>query len=465
MPSKSVIAILDVGKTNKKLFLFDEAYKIAWEQTAVIQETTDEDGDPCEDLNLLNTWVRESLIKSMRTGHFIIKAVNFSAYGASFVLVGEDGNPVTPLYNYLKPYPGKIKQEFYGQYGGEQAFSLLTASPVLDSLNSGLQLYRIKKEHPEKFSRIKYAMHLPQYLSWIMTGKACSDITSIGCHTSLWNFSLENYHEWVYREGIMEKLPPIKPSGTVHPVCIKKNEPSVKGISPDCLAGIGLHDSSAAMIPYLESFREPFILISTGTWCISMNPFNSEPLTIAELRQDCLCYLNFKRKPIKASRLFAGSEHEIQVERLAAHFQKDKDYYQSIEFDPGTIIHLRTTEKPAAFSHPSSMLSASVFAQRELSGFQNYEKAYHRLLMDIMDQQTVSTKLILTDEIKRIFVDGGFSRNPVYMHLLAAAFPSVEVFAASIAQASAIGAAMVIHEHWNNRRLPSDMIELKYYKS
>jgi glycerol kinase len=44
MPSKSVIAILDVGKTNKKLFLFDEWYNIVWEQNSVLSETKDEDG-------------------------------------------------------------------------------------------------------------------------------------------------------------------------------------------------------------------------------------------------------------------------------------------------------------------------------------------------------------------------------------------------------------------------------------
>jgi hypothetical protein len=50
------------------------------------------------------------------------------------------------------------------------------------------------------------------------------------------------------------------------------------------------------------------------------------------------------------------------------------------------------------------------------------------------------------------------------MHLLAAAFPHIEVFAASIPQATAMGAALAIHSHWNTRSLPGDIIELKYYK-
>ncbi|HEY8917724.1 MAG TPA: FGGY-family carbohydrate kinase, partial [Chitinophaga sp.] len=67
--------------------------------------------------------------------------------------------------------------------------------------------------------------------------------------------------------------------------------------------------------------------------------------------------------------------------------------------------------------------------------------------------------------VKRIFVDGGFSKNPLYMHLLAAAFPDLEVYAASVAQATAVGAALAIHRHWNTRNLPGDLVELKYFKA
>ena len=42
-----------------------------------------------------------------------------------------------------------IKKQFYDTYGGEEEFSFRTASPVLGSLNSGMQLYRIKYEKPD----------------------------------------------------------------------------------------------------------------------------------------------------------------------------------------------------------------------------------------------------------------------------------------------------------------------------
>jgi len=65
--------------------------------------------------------------------------------------------------------------------------------------------------------------------------------------------------------------------------------------------------------------------------------------------------------------------------------------------------------------------------------------------------------------VRRIFVDGGFSKNALYMNLLAAAFPKLEIFAASMAQATAVGTAIAIHQHWNSKPIPADIIELKYY--
>ena len=109
-------------------------------------------------------------------------------------------------------------------------------------------------------------------------------------------------------------------------------------------------------------------------------------------------------------------------------------------------------------------MQQSLFGERNLSAFSSYDEAYHCLIHDIMTQQRASTTLVIQDTgVKRIFVDGGFGKNVVYMNMLAAAFPNLEVFAASVAQATAIGAALSIHKHWNTKTIPGDMIELKYY--
>ena len=454
MSAIPVIAVFDVGKTNKKLFLFDENYQIVFEKSARFIETVDEDGFPCENLESLRLSVFDSLSEVFRLKEYLVKAVNFSAYGASLVYLDENGKAFAPLYNYLKPFPEELGKVFYANYGGEERFSTETASPILGSLNSGLQLYRLKKEKPELFKRIKYALHLPQDLSFLLSGKYYSDMTSIGCHTALWDFTRDRYHEWVQQEEIALKLPPVVPANKAMPALFPGNSYKV---------GVGLHDSSAAMIPYLVNFSEPFILISTGTWCISLNPFNQSPLTGDELKKDCLFYIQYNGKHVKASRLFSGSEHEVHVRRIAAHFNQDAIKFRNIAFDHDIIVNLKKCHPQ---SHSGSFAKESVFSSRDWSGFKDDTEAYHQLMLDLVCLQVDSTQLVLKDTpVKRIFVDGGFSKNSVFMNLLAAVFPGIEVFAASMAQASAVGAALCIHNEWNTRPVAHDIIQLKYYSA
>lgn len=417
------IAIFDIGKTNKKLFLFNENYEIVLEKSTQFDETTDEDGDPCEDVELLSKWVIDTFNEVLQNPDFEIKALNFSTYGASFVHLNSEGKVIAPLYNYLKPYSEELKKQFYDTYGGEQIFARKTASPVLGNLNSGMVLYRLRYENPTLFAQIHYSLHLPQYLSFLFTGKYFSDITSIGCHTNLWDFEKNQYHEWVEKEGVIKKLAQIN---------------SKSQYLNNLKIGTGLHDSSAALIPYLATFKgQKFVLISTGTWCITLNPFNHTPLTDEELLQDCLIYLQYMGEPVKASRLFAGYEHEQIIKQLSEQFQKPLDYYKSVEFNPNYI---------------------EIFEDNE------YEPAYHQLILNLVNQQIVSTKLVLNDStVTKLFVDGGFGKNEIYMNLLAKAFPEMEVYAASVAQATALGAALAIHQDWSMKGIPQNLIELKKY--
>jgi sugar (pentulose or hexulose) kinase len=443
MEAQPVIAVFDIGKTNKKLFLFDPAYHVVLERSAIIPEIKDEDGDPCEDLEGLRRFVIGTLQEIATIGDFSIQAINISAYGASLVYIDDRGKVLTPLYNYLKEYPSGLSNLLYQRYGGVQQFSLTTASPALGSLNAGLQFFRLRLEQPDVFEKALYALHLPQYLSFLLSGKACSDITSIGCHTGLWDFNLKAYHPWVDAEGLGDRLAPIENGASVFP-----------GLPPyDFPVGIGLHDSSAALIPYLALFKEPFVLISTGTWCITLNPFNHTSLTAEELTQDCLCYMTYDGDPVKASRLFAGYEHGKQVNRIAAHFSTQEEKYKGLRFDPSMLERLQ-----------SEVSDLTTFSHRDLNTFGSDEEAYHQLMLDLVNAQVVATNLVLIPgTVNKLFVDGGFSKNDLYMNLLARAYPTLEVYASSVAQASALGAALALHQVWNQGPVPDHLIELRRY--
>lgn len=437
---KKVCAIFDIGKTNKKFFLFDESYQIVFESSENFAEIEDEDGFSCDDIGAISKWVIGCLNEKQADKNFALKAVNFSTYGASFVHISNQGQPITPLYNYLKPLPKTIENQFYEIYGDKEKIALETASPALQLLNSGLQLYWLKHSKPEIFANIKTSLHLPQYLAYRVHGQLFSDITSIGCHTALWDFKNNGYHQWVLAEQLERRLAPILATSQV-----VETGPEDKKL----LCGVGLHDSSSAFIPYINSVKEPFVLISTGTWCITMNPFNTNPLTLKELQQDCLCYMSFKGKPVKASRLFAGFRHEQETKKMGEHFNLDPDYFKQVNFDPRWIDGSEDTTAEDRF---------------DCENYSTYEEAYHHFVRTLVKTQKQATDLVLQDSfVTKIFVDGGFARNTIFMNLLARAYPQIEVYAATISQASALGAALVIHNHWNPGEFPQNMIRVKRF--
>ncbi len=422
----ALCAVFDIGKTNKKLLVFNEQYEVVYQISLDLPETNDEDGFPCEDILALHDFLDTSWKEVNEK--FEIKAVNFSGYGATFVYLDEHERQAGEIYNYLKPFDPKLRVEIIENYGEETSTSAETASPFLGNLNSGLQLLRIKTGKPDFFARIQTALHFPQYLSWYFGGKKFTGLTSVGCHTRLWNFRQWDYHPWVKEENLTGLFPEIVPENTVTE-------------SDGLLVGTGLHDSSSALIPYLKSFSEPFVLLSTGTWSIALNPFNDTALTVDELNRDCLNFISFEGKQVKASRLFAGQMHEDATQAIASHFRVKPDFYKELK--------------------PETREMQPSFNIADLAIFDNEKAAYSSFMSDLTEKQAAAIKLILTADIKQIFIDGGFSKNLFFLQGLKRAFPRITFYAAELAQASALGAALVIHSFWNPKDLPGDLIRLR----
>ena len=446
-----VMAVFDIGKTNKKVFLWNELYQIVFERQQNFNEIPDEDGFLGEDLPAVRLWMLQTFAEINSLPEYQICALNFSGYGATVVFVDEKGHAVSPLYNYLKAFPEGLFP--YSNYGGEDEFARATASPILGNLNSGLQAFRVSQVSLEVWEKTRWVMHWPNFLSSIFTGNFASEITSIGCHTALWDFDKKTYHDWVTDFGLRNKLPEIVPSNTSY-----LNEET------NIPVGLGLHDSSSALVPYLRVMHSPFLLLSTGTWCIAMNPFDEEPLSAIELKNDVLCFLQGNGKPVKAARLFAGNTHEIQIKRLQEHYQASPTQYKSVEFNASYLEVLDDQMKniPSVDQAHMDYLVDCDFNARDLNKFPTYELAYVQLMIDLACQQIFSLRLLLKEgtPVTKILVDGGFSKNSLYMNFLVHAFPAFEIYGAEVAQASSLGAALMMHETWNTSEIPMDLVKI-----
>ncbi|HLO59129.1 MAG TPA: FGGY family carbohydrate kinase [Bacteroidales bacterium] len=444
-----MIAIFDIGKTNKKLLLFDESLKLVLQEEQKFPETRDEDGFECDDIRLLETWMKQSIEKLINKGEFKIKALNFSTYGASLMHLDGNGKPLTPVYNYLKPMPDDVLNGFYEKYDGVEEFSRKTASPALGMLNSGLQILWIKKKRPDIFRRIHCSLHFPQYVSYLFTGKTSSEYTSIGCHTAMWDFDSNQYHRWLADEGI--RVPDPLANDTFYPVEFNTCRSST---------GIGIHDSSSSLVPYLKAINEPFILISTGTWCIFMNPFNQKPLTGEQLRKDSLCYMSIHQKQVKSSRLFLGHIHDVNVERLNKHFGTHENFYKSVKTSELKVSRL-LNKKERYFFHKG--VPADYIDIAPLTGFLTFDDAYHQLMADLVDLAMESLHLVIPsdDQPKKVFITGGFARNELFTRLVAGRLPGKKVFTSEVDNATALGAAIIMYKAAFDKELPEIDLGLK----
>lgn len=196
------------------------------------------------------------------------------------------------------------------------------------------------------------------------------------------------------------------------------------------------------------------LVVSTGTWVVTMNPFSADPLTREELRRGALCYLTPDRRPVKSARLFLGNEFAVQAARIERHFGIDAGRCAAMAFDE---VHLRAARVAGVPYRATSELAsgarrATHAATWDVGAFESAEVACHALNDALVTAQLDAIAVAQgSTRVQTIFVDGGFSRNEVFLKLLARAVAPVEVRITELAQASATGAALLVAPRVSSR--------------
>ena len=77
----------------------------------------------------------------------------------------------------------------------------------------------------------------------------------------------------------------------------------------------------------------------------------------------------------------------------------------------------------------------------------SFDQAYHQLMMELVLLQVASIKSAKGKmTIEKLFVDGGFSDNDIYIHLLSHHFRNMELRTTDSSLGSALGAAICISD-------------------
>lgn len=432
---KKVIAVFDIGKTNKKIFLFNQNFEVVYKNSIRFEEVVDDDNYPCDDIESIEAWIKKEVNTIQENNEFVIKAINFSTHGATLVYLDKEGKRITPLYNYMKPLEIDFTP-FYEANGGIEEFSRKTASPAYGMLNSGLQMYWLKQSKPHFWSKVDAILHYPQYLSYLFSNKISADFTSIGAHTAIWDYDKMRYNNWLKEEGIT--LPEPNPGKNAELSLINGQEIAI---------GMGLHDSSSSIIPLLESQKDSeneFILLSTGTWIICMNPFSKETLTTNQLKNDCLCFMTPDKKQIKSSMQFLGRVHEVNAIELSIYFDVEKNHYLDLVLNKDLCYDMLSRSESIFF--PDKIADDLKVNLEQLHTFTDYESAYYQLVCEITQlvHQGINRILDSKNNLKNVFISGGFNRNEIFIEYLRQMMPDQNIQFPDGKNASALGAALLM---------------------
>ena len=164
-------------------------------------------------------------------------------------------------------------------------------------------------------------------------------------------------------------------------------------------------------------------------------------------------------KQVKASRLFLGNEYKIQVKKLSEMYQVSEDYHKTVQFDEDAYYEI-TKEFEHLFKWESIKNNIELTAT-ELP-YDTFEDAYHHLMIELVKLQVQSIETAKgDDQITKLYVDGGFSDNDVYIKLLSHYLRNMELRTTDASLGSALGAAISISDTQLNSKFLKKNYSLK----
>ena len=303
------IAVLDIGKTNKKVLIYDKQLKILDKISHAFGEVAGDNSLKLEQPEAVFEWFI-SVLKTF-SGSYNIVAISVTTHGAMGVCVDSDGNITCPPLAYTNEPGQEFCDSFFEEFGDRETLQQKTATAEIgEMINFAKMIYYWKKHCPDKLENTKHILFYPQYFGYKLTGNAAADITMLGCHTYLYDPYTKKYSDIAQKLGVVDKLPQKVSNswdtlGTVTPQISEQ-----AGLPTDCIVTTGIHDSNASLLPFLITEDKEFILNSTGTWCVAMKPAEDISFKPGELGKTVFYNQDVFGKPVKTSIFMGGLEYE-----------------------------------------------------------------------------------------------------------------------------------------------------------
>lgn len=412
-------AVLDVGKTNVKFVVFGEGGTLLYERQIPNASLADPPY-PHVDVQKIWNFLGEELRQTAK--RFKIKTLIPTTHGASCAVMNEHGL-VLPIMDYEFTSVEDITSRYDPL---RDAFNQSYSPAMPAGLNVAKQLAWQKFHLELEFAKVTMIVGYPQYWVWRLTGQFAFDISSMGAHTDLWRPVENRPTQLAQTLGFDKLLAPIQPPWTK--IGLLNNQVAEEfGVSPNIEILCGIHDSNAALLPYLASRKTPFTVLSTGTWVVIMAIGHS--LSSLKTGQDMYANIDAEGRPIACLKFMGGREFANIVQDCKSP-EKHEDVQHFIDV--------------GIFALPSFSPNGGPFAARKGEFIGNVEPHQKTSLATFYSALMCAYALeLLQTNTGDLLVDGSFAQNHLLCEIIAALRSGQNLYVAKDQAGTARGAALL----------------------
>jgi sugar (pentulose or hexulose) kinase len=424
--------VLDVGKSLSKATLWDEHGKLR-ERRSRPNASAQAVAYCALDATGIEKWLEGVFREFAACGP--IDAIVPAAHGAGAAVVREQ-RLICPPMDYEWSGVAAERELYHRQ---RDPFTC-TGSPKLPAgLNLGAQLHWLES----RIDRFASGTILPwpQYWAWRLSGVAASEVSSLGCHTDLWQPFAQAPSALALRHGWSQQLAPLTQAGATLG-CLTADWVGRTGLRPNVKIICGLHDSNAALLAarnHPEIQGADATVLSTGTWFVAMRAGGVvESATVALLSEtrDCLVNVDVEGMPVPSSRFMGGREIELLAGR-----------------DDSAIPVAACDRQHAAIK---AIEAGTMFLPTLVPGVGPFPVANHRCVGacdDALNRTTLAhiyaalvadASLDLVGSRERLVIEGRFSQAAMFVETLAALRPDTKVFVSDADEGVAHGALRLL---------------------
>ncbi len=358
------------------------------------------------------------------------------AHGAGVAAVCGDALVILPL-----DYEQDLPPDLLSQYRRRRDPFAVTGSPPLpQGLNTGAQLHSLDEYYPHEMER---ATLLPwaQYWAWWLSGEARSEVTSLGCHSDLWNPTTGEFSALADSSGWSQRFAPIAFAGEIVGT-LRPGIAAQTGLSPRVKVLAGLHDSNAALLAargFAGIAGREATALSTGTWFVAMR-LEQEAFDLASVPEarDCLVNVDPFGRPVLSARFMGGRELELLTE-------DDSQRVDIAADQPLLLSTIGSVLDMKSMVLPTLMPGTGPFPDR-LGGWMNRpaDGPAQRTAACLYAALITDTMLDVIGARERLLVEGRFAQATVFVRALATLRPGTLVYTTDAGTDVSFGALRLI---------------------